>query len=249
MPVPVWGCTGNGGACPSPGPVSQCTLSTPAFLSADRSGDLLVGDELNDRVLLYGASNFNPTSHVSCASTCYVAASMVWGQRGNFNTNSVDTGGLNAGALFGPTSITFDAAGNADVCDNSNYRVLEYQELYSITARIALGTGWNWVALPSQTALTYSAALIVQQVQEEGGKVSGVASYQNGSYSVYIPEFSNDFAVDPTQGVWVLESTPSVGVDVGRVCWYVPPVAGGGMRIGGRCWGHRRSLGSRRWAR
>lgn len=122
----------------------------------------------------------------------------------------INQGGLDQGALDFPRAITFDAAGDAFVTDSENSRVLEYVSPYPVSARIALGTGWNLVALPSQTSLPYSAATIVKQIDGEGGNAKSVAIYRNGAYKVYVSGFSSDFAVMPTEGFFVLMTSPSV---------------------------------------
>jgi hypothetical protein len=52
--------------------------------------------------------------------------------------------------------------------------------------------------------------MVISQVNQEGGRATSVAIYQNGAYKVYIPGYSADFALAPKQGFWVLASTPSV---------------------------------------
>jgi hypothetical protein len=356
------GNTGNGGTCPAVATsvVTQCSLDNPYRLSLDQSGDLLVSDYGNHRVLLFPASNFNPSLHVSCASTCYIPASMVWGQFGsfstnggnqghtqdvkandpcptnstgtpsrctldyptqaitdasgnlfiadygnsrvleydgalntgttayrqaatmvygqggsystgnannggvsasslsypaalaldpagnlwiadsnnsrvlefppavttagsgstiaiavlgqrrNFATNSQNTAGVDAGALSNPVGIAFDPPGNAYVVDYSNSRILEYLQPYPISARVGLAQGWNLIALPSQTALPYSASMVISQINQEGGNARTVAIYENGAYKVYVPGYAPDFVLAPEQGFWVLANTPSV---------------------------------------
>lgn len=87
----VNGDLGNSTTCPAPAPASACSLNNPFYLSLDAQGDLLVADELNNRVLLWPAADFAPTGNpfgTSCAppavSGCFIPATMVWGQSGSF---------------------------------------------------------------------------------------------------------------------------------------------------------------------
>src|SRR4051812_1183034 len=102
----------------------------------------------------------------------------VLGQRGQLASATLNDGGLDGGALFSPTAVAVDASGNLWVSDTSNNRVLKFLQPYPISARILLGLGWNQVALPSGTSLTYSASLIVNQIKQEGGNATEVAVYQ-----------------------------------------------------------------------
>lgn len=137
-------------------------------------------------------------------------ATKVFGQP-SFNANTCNQGG-NAGpsTLCYPEGVAIDRHGTLYVSDTGNNRVLEYVSPYPVSARIALGSGWNLVSLPSQTSLAYTAAGILGQIDAEGGQATALAVYRNGAYSVYVPGFGTDFAVDPTQGFFVLATTAAI---------------------------------------
>lgn len=76
---------------------------------------LFVADYTNNRVLVYDSPLTNGMS-----------ATSVIGQA-NFTTGTVNTGGIGAGTLNGPTGVALDGVGNLYVADSKNCRVLQYQ--------------------------------------------------------------------------------------------------------------------------
>ncbi len=97
----------NQGGAPSP-----TTLSYPAGLAFDSSGNLWVADIQNNRVLEFPFNNLVTDG----------AASLVLGQP-NFISRTCTT---TPTGLCNPSGITFDPTGNLWISDTGNNRVLEY---------------------------------------------------------------------------------------------------------------------------
>jgi NHL repeat len=66
--------------CGTPNPASNCTLNQPAGVSVDASGNVLVADTQNNRVLLWSAATLAHFGPGSCATGCFIPASQSWGQ-------------------------------------------------------------------------------------------------------------------------------------------------------------------------
>ncbi len=92
------------------GGVTANSLGQPYGLAVDGSGNLYVADYLNSRVLFYPAGS--------------TTATQVYGQGGNFTTNTPNNGGISATSLNQPTGVALDSSGNLYVADIYNNRVL-----------------------------------------------------------------------------------------------------------------------------
>jgi sugar lactone lactonase YvrE len=129
--------------CGAPHPASACSLNSPMELSLTQEGDLLVPDLDNYRVLLWSADSLAHLQSRSCAPTCFLPASRVWGQYGSFHStgsnNPVVPSGISprctaitiltpasACTLSEPWSALADHQGNLYIADTANNRVLEY---------------------------------------------------------------------------------------------------------------------------
>ena len=91
------------------------SLSSPAGVVVDTSGNLYVADSSNNRVLYYSAGS--------------TTATRVYGQSGSFTTKTVNNGGggsPGAATLSRPIGVALDGSGNLYVADNGNNRVLYY---------------------------------------------------------------------------------------------------------------------------
>jgi hypothetical protein len=97
------------------GIVNASTLCSPYGVAMDSAGNLYVVDGQNQRVLEYDTPLTTDT-----------VADRVFGQGGNFTTNTCNLGGLSASSLCNPYGVTVDSAGNLYVVDGANQRVLEY---------------------------------------------------------------------------------------------------------------------------
>jgi sugar lactone lactonase YvrE len=109
----VWG---QGGSFTSRNPnydgVQADSLFSPFALTLDSSGSLYVADNNNNRVLYYPAGS--------------TTATRVYGQGGDFASNSGNYDGGSANSLNSPQSVAVDLSGNLYVADYVNNRVLFY---------------------------------------------------------------------------------------------------------------------------
>ncbi len=133
------------------GGISASSLSSPAGVAADVSGNLYVVDKLNNRVLEYNAP-----------VTSGASAALVFGQNGSFTSDACnfDTGGAfdpsSAIDLCAPVAAALDAMGNLYVADSTNSRVLEYNTPLNpgsgetgagdVTADMVFGQGGNFTS-------------------------------------------------------------------------------------------------------
>ena len=131
---------GQGGILTNSGPnnggISASSLSAPFAVSLDSSNDLYVADSGNNRVLFYP---YNSTT-----------ATRVYGQGGNFTTNTANNGGVSANSLDGPQSVALDNSGDLYVADYFNNRVLFYL-FGSTTATRVYGQGNSFTSASAHT--------------------------------------------------------------------------------------------------
>ncbi len=111
------------------GGVSADSLYSPRGLSVD-SGGVYIADTNNNRVLYYSGTS--------------TSATRVYGQGGNFTTNTVNNGGISANSLNSPRSVSVYASG-LYVADGYNYRVLYYSGT-STTATRVYGQGGSFTS-------------------------------------------------------------------------------------------------------
>lgn len=105
--------------------LNASSLSSPDGLAVDASGNLYVSDLGNNRALVY-AKPF---------SSGYIAgqpAVLVFGQNGNFSSNSCNGGGgPTASTLCGPDGIGVDKNGNVYISERNNIRMLEFDNAFA----------------------------------------------------------------------------------------------------------------------
>ena len=94
------------------GGISADSLSNPQNVVVDSIGNLYVADQSNNRVLFYPAGS--------------TTATRVYGQNGNFTTNSANSNGVSATTLAQPYGLALDSGGDLYVTDYLNNRVLFY---------------------------------------------------------------------------------------------------------------------------
>ena len=127
------GCNQNN---PSPSAGSLCF---PLGLTVDAGGNLYVADSDNSRVVEYN------TPFAGCGSFPCIggSANLVFGQGGNFTTNSCDSGGVTNNTLCFPVAVAVDTINNVYIVDESENRVLEYTTPLTTdtTADLVFGQG------------------------------------------------------------------------------------------------------------
>ena len=122
------------------GGISASTLDLPAALAFDRSGNLWVADNGNNRVLKYSPPFSNG-----------MAAVTVLGQ-GDFTSNSPNQGNASPSAtsLSNPQGLQFDSDGALFVGDSSNNRTVRFASPF--------GNGMGATVVLGQTDFTSSSA-------------------------------------------------------------------------------------------
>jgi sugar lactone lactonase YvrE len=105
--------------------VSASTLSLPAGVAADASGNVYVADTGDSRVLIF--SNPFAIMNATGQNTGFVAFAVI-GQVGNFTSHGCNVGATtpSADTLCSPQGAALDKSGNLYVADTNNNRVLEY---------------------------------------------------------------------------------------------------------------------------
>lgn len=99
------------------GGISSASLCQPISLAIDPNGKLYVADLSNQRVLGFNDPATDATPAV---------ADQVFGQGGDFSSNTCNKGGRNADSLCNPFAVASDVTGNLFVADTTNSRVLGY---------------------------------------------------------------------------------------------------------------------------
>ena len=124
------------------GGIGADSMNQPQGLALDSGGNLYVAVYGGTRMLFYP---FGSTT-----------ATRVYGQGGNFNTATVNNGGISANSLSQPTGVALDSNGNVYVADVFNNRVLEYGSFGNVNV---CPSGVSTPAPCSNTVtLSYSAA-------------------------------------------------------------------------------------------
>jgi sugar lactone lactonase YvrE len=113
----VWGQLGSftTGFCNNGGPTPTAdSLCRPEGVGLDSNGNVYIADFNDNRVLEYTGGS--------------TTANLVFGQGGDFTTNTCNQGGISANSLCNPAGVKLDTANNDNlyVADESNHRVLEY---------------------------------------------------------------------------------------------------------------------------
>lgn len=111
------GCNRNGATA------NAATLCGPAGVAVDSAHRVYVGDTQNNRILVFD----DPfAALLSKDQSSNYAATLVFGQGGDFTGRSANAGGLSASSLASPEGVAVDAGGNLFAADVDNDRVLVY---------------------------------------------------------------------------------------------------------------------------
>jgi sugar lactone lactonase YvrE len=133
------------------GTTSATGLYGPEGMAFDKSGNLYVADDVNNRVVRYSAPLSNDES-----------ASLVIGQP-DFVSNTCTATPPTSQGFCSPNSVSLDAAGNLWVSDLQNQRVLRFNSPLSTHEAASLVLGWSDFStrkvggcpLPPSTLLTF----------------------------------------------------------------------------------------------
>jgi sugar lactone lactonase YvrE len=134
--------------------LSAKSLFTPFDVALDSTGDLVVSDFNNDRLLLYQ----NPLSNT--------VSNQVFGQAGDFQTNQCNFGAgvsgnsASAQSLCNPVGLTTDSSGNLYVADFNNRRVVIYDPPVLLPHQSGFGTVAKGTPV-TKTLTFYSRSLAV----------------------------------------------------------------------------------------
>lgn len=101
---------------------SNSKMDGPFGIALDAFGGLYVADQINNRVLFFPAG----------ATT----ATRVYGQLGDFTTNTANKGGISPDSLSGPTGVAVDPFNGLYVADLNNARVLYFEPGSTTASRV-----------------------------------------------------------------------------------------------------------------
>ena len=119
---------------------SSTSLCNPKGVAVDANNNLFVADATNNRVLEY----ISPLVTTVTPGSGDTTPDLVFGQAGAFTTGDCNhpSSTVSASSLCNPSAVTSDASGNIYIADNSNSRVLEFNETNppsNVTANTVFG--------------------------------------------------------------------------------------------------------------
>ncbi len=168
------------------GGITSSSLNAPVDVAVDGYYGLYIADSSNNRVVYYPAGS--------------TFATVVYGQGGNFTTNTANNGGISAGSLNQPLGIAVDTSGNLYIADFSNNRILKYQMTLSVTTQpptnknvsTAFSTAVSLIDVGSGGVFTDFTGTVTVAIQSGSGTagatlggttsvsaVNGVATFSN----------------------------------------------------------------------
>jgi sugar lactone lactonase YvrE len=135
---------------------SAATLCFPLGVAVDTGGNLYVADSVNSRVVEYNTPFAGCGGSFPCVGG---SAQLVFGQGGNFATDTCDGGGQGPATLCFPNAVAVDGLGNVYVADQDDNRVLEYNTpltsgTTSPTAHLVFGQGGNFASFNCHLGMT-----------------------------------------------------------------------------------------------
>lgn len=174
----VFGQAGNFtvGGCNSVG-ISADSLCSPTALAVDPSRNLFVADSNNNRVLEYFKPLITDTT-----------ADRVFGQLGNFTTNSFNNGGISAQSLWNPQGIAIDSIGRLYVSDRNNNRALGFKPPFALnpSASIVFGQRGDFTATICNNSFTGTSPPVSSE-----SLCSPTGAGVDGSGNFYLVDTSN----------------------------------------------------------
>ncbi|MBV9712246.1 MAG: hypothetical protein JO011_15175, partial [Ktedonobacteraceae bacterium] len=202
------------------GGISATSLSTPMGLNLDQAGNLYVDDYNNNRVLYYPSGS--------------TTATRVYGQGGDFTSNTANNGGISATSISNPFGVNVDSSGNIYVTDRGNSRVLKFQTRLSTTtlapsvvaAQAPFSAGATMMDMGSLSTFSDFTGTVTATIQAGsgtsgavlGGTTSvsasnGVATFSNLTINLggtgYIVVFSSTGAQSDTTNTIDVSGTPA----------------------------------------
>ncbi|MDA2934592.1 IPT/TIG domain-containing protein [Acidobacteria bacterium AH-259-D05] len=130
------------------GPATEAVLSLPRAMALDRAGNLFIADPENHRVRKVEAASGIITTVAGTGEADF----------------SGDGGSATAAALFRPSGVAVDAAGNLFIADTSNFRIRKVEAALGIITTVA-GNGKRGFSgdegLASEAALNNPLGVIV----------------------------------------------------------------------------------------
>lgn len=218
------------GTSPNEGAGSSCTSKSLAFsnggsiyvtgLAIDASGNLWTTDPLNNRILMFPASNL-------AAGTVEPVATVVLGQN-NFTTNSLASGlnQLSKSSLVGPSSLAFDASGNLYVVDSYS------RALYFAGPTINLGQAAARVlGVPppqqqGQPPVTYPNNYSLGAINSSGNLIPPQGVFTSGNHAFVADTPSNRIVEYDIPSNWSAESATTPSPQILNVIGQVNPSLG-----------------------
>jgi hypothetical protein len=92
---------------------------------------------------------------------------------------------------------------------------------------VTLSTGWNLIDVPVPDASLLHASALIGTIESgyPNTTVQALAGYHDGRFSLYVPGYSAQVAIKPTDGLFVLVSSRTTWVPPGSVPAVAVPVA------------------------
>jgi sugar lactone lactonase YvrE len=104
------------------GPATAAMLNLPSFVTLDHTGNLIISDQVNNRIRVVPQTNGTFYGQAMVAGTIYTIAGTGSGS-GMDGAFGGDGGPASNAQLFYPNQVAFDGAGNLLVADSANNRI------------------------------------------------------------------------------------------------------------------------------
>jgi hypothetical protein len=182
------------------GGVSAESLNSPVGVAVDASG-VYIADAGNNRVLYYSGTE--------------TTASRVYGQGGSFTTNAGNNGGVSAGSLSHPNSISVDANG-VYISDRENNRVLYYSGT-STTASRVYGQFGSFITNTANNGDVSANSLFWPNGVEVDANGVYISDYQNNRVLYYSGKSTTASRVYGQSGSFTTNAFNNDGISAGSL--------------------------------